>query len=182
MAAFDWMTMTIDMGVGGTSFSSKDLSEMPASGPPTMSFVHEYIHYVQSLSSVAAGRWLSELLQIAVLTALLLDGHVPERRDETKTSFTPPGFLPIIPILKKHPRGAAKALRIQQRFQPLYQQGSSVFSLDSVAGPGAGRSYEIIEMLVGARPFWGTSLQVADSSRSTSRLSPRTWHEGSISA
>ena len=69
MAAFNWVSISIDMGEGDTKYSLADMAGIPAAAAPTMSFTHEYVHYLQSLGSVAGCRWLAELIDLAAATA-----------------------------------------------------------------------------------------------------------------
>jgi hypothetical protein len=155
MAVFNWSDITIDMKTGDRSFSSADLSTMPQLADPTMSFVHEYIHYLQSLGSVAGARWLSEMIDVAVLTALLLDGHIPEDEVRRKTTIQVPISLFVVDILRKHPDGAAKATRIQARFQPLRADGVRIFSIDGCCYGGNAKPFEVIQQPVDGEYYWG---------------------------
>jgi hypothetical protein len=155
MAQFCWSDITIDMGKGDRSFSCTDLSSMPQAADPTMSFVHEYIHYLQSLGSVAGARWLSEMIDVAVISALLLDEHIPPNAVGSKPAHQVPPFLPIVDILRKHPDGAARSMPIQTRFQSLHAEGARIFSHHSYDYAGKASHFEVVRQRVGGEDYWG---------------------------
>ncbi|MFT3837944.1 MAG: hypothetical protein QM723_13215 [Myxococcaceae bacterium] len=52
---------------------------------------------------MAGGKWLSELLNVSVFTALLLDNHVKAVEVGKKDRHSVPPFIKILPIQQKHP-------------------------------------------------------------------------------
>lgn len=75
MAYFNWNTFEIVL-TGGTAYqiSRNDLTEVPQDGNSTVILVHEYVHFIQSISSICGIRVLAELINLGVTGALLLSG------------------------------------------------------------------------------------------------------------
>ncbi len=73
MASFDFFSCRIDVADRG---SSADLAAMPGNALMTMSFSHEYIHYLQLISSNPGFRILAELVDFSVHSAFQLAGDI----------------------------------------------------------------------------------------------------------
>src|SRR4051794_35859204 len=93
MASFKWATCVIDMsgGVGSYDGTKADLARIPYYPDATMSFSHEYVHFLQLISSVPGIRILGELLDLGIGGAFTLSGH--------EEGAIPPRTA-IIPLLK----------------------------------------------------------------------------------
>ena len=127
MASFDFMSCRIDVADRGTSL---DLAAMPGNADMTMSFAHEYVHYLQLISSNAGFRILAELLAFGVQSALQLAGLVgPDGGLVT-------GYHQILPKLAalpdheglKHPDIHARAQEFSDEIQVQFQPRSYPYS------------------------------------------------------
>lgn len=88
MGCFHWDTCTIDMAGGEIRACAAEVGAIPAIDAVTMSFAHEYVHFLQLVSSVAGIRMFAEMIDYAVGGALCLGGiisaaggEVDERQD-----------------------------------------------------------------------------------------------------
>ena len=97
MASFDFFSCRIDVADRG---SAADLAAMPGNGAMTMSFSHEYIHYLQLISSNVGFRILGELVDFGVHSAFVLAGNVPAGGGELA------GYHEILPKLAALPEHA----------------------------------------------------------------------------
>ncbi len=100
MAGFSWATCEILMtnsngGYGGTSH---DLAKIPQDPDATMSFVHEYVHFLQLISSVAGLRLMGDLVRTGLVAAFKLNGMCDEVT----------GYHELLPLLGGLPDGAAR--------------------------------------------------------------------------
>ncbi len=94
MAYFDFFSCRIDVSDRG---SSSDLAGMPANAVMTMSFSHEYIHYLQLISSNPGFRILAELVDFGVHSAFQLAGDISAAGGEIN------GYHKILPKLATLP-------------------------------------------------------------------------------
>jgi hypothetical protein len=94
MAGFDFFSCRINVADRG---SSVDLAAMPGNAIMTMSFSHEYIHYLQLISSNSGFRILAELVDFGVHSALQLAGDIPVSGGEIR------GYHEILPKLAALP-------------------------------------------------------------------------------
>lgn len=79
MAFFSITSLTISMTAppGQYAGTRADIARIPADADATISFAHEYVHFLQSLSSVMAFRMFAELVDLGIKGALVLEGVVP---------------------------------------------------------------------------------------------------------
>jgi hypothetical protein len=99
MASFDFFSCSIDVADRG---SSADLAAMPGNPVMTMSFSHEYIHYLQLISSNPGFRMLAELVDFGVHSAFQLAGDISASGGEIK------GYHEILPKLAALPDHAGQ--------------------------------------------------------------------------
>ena len=157
MAGFNWVSLTIDMSCGMTRFSRPELENMPHAGAATMSFVHEYVHYAQSIGSVAGCRLLAEWIDIGVAAALILEGHITEADFEGKSFHRlRDSFIPIFEILSRQPDGAARELPLLlERRKAILSEGALVFMTQSASYGGRGAAFDVVEEEYRGRRYYG---------------------------
>jgi hypothetical protein len=114
MASFSWSSCSIHFDNGGLVTATKaDLAQMPYAAQPTLSFVHEYVHFVQQTGSPMGISLIGELVNIAVLGALIINGKVSSQGGSVESQ-------PVFPLLKNLPSGAVATVpELQQRIADL---------------------------------------------------------------
>jgi hypothetical protein len=101
--------------------SSADLDAMPGNAIMTMSFSHEYIHFLQLISSNAGFRILGELVDFGVHAALMLAKVIPP---DGKVE----GYHEILPKLAALPDGeGAKHAAIRERVRKFLDEVELLF-------------------------------------------------------
>ncbi len=122
-----------------------------------MSFVHEYVHYTQSLGSVAGCRLLAEWIDLGVAAALILGGHITEADFQGKSYHQlKDSFIPILEILRRQEDGAARGLSlIQERRQSILDEGKMVFIPNDVRYGGGQPDFDVVEEEYSGRSFYG---------------------------
>ena len=98
MAQFEWFTRRIDLRPG---WALADLGGVPQDPSLTLSIVHEYIHFLQLVSSVPGIHLLGDLVSFAVKGALTLTG-TPAKGGRIVGSFK------ILEMLKGLPNNAGQ--------------------------------------------------------------------------
>src|SRR5262249_34974989 len=83
MAFFSPITCEIHMhgGTGAGSGSMEQVSTLPSDRELSVSYVHEYVHFLQAVSSVAGLRILTSVLDQGVAGALILSGRLADGKD-----------------------------------------------------------------------------------------------------
>src|SRR4051812_43820992 len=71
MASFDFWHFSIDLADRADQERFKQLPHHPLA---TLSFVHEYVHYLQSVSSLLVFNLLEQLLTVGIAAAVELNG------------------------------------------------------------------------------------------------------------
>lgn len=99
MAQFEWFTRRIDLR---PTWVLDDLGRIPLDADVTLSVVHEYVHYLQLVSSVPGAHLLCDLVSFAVKGALRLT-----RTPQTNGRVV--GYFKILEILRQQPTGAGQA-------------------------------------------------------------------------
>src|SRR5580700_6892980 len=99
MAPFEWFTRRINLRPG---WVLADLGGIPHDPDLTLSVVHEYVHYLQLVSSVPGIHLLGDLVSFAVKGALTLSG-VPTKSGRAVRYFK------ILEMLRALPAGAGQA-------------------------------------------------------------------------
>jgi hypothetical protein len=140
MASFDWASCVIDVSTrNGGQFNGTlaDVAGIPTNRDATISFAHEYIHYLQAIGSVAGARILGELVEIAVAGALLLQGAISDQGGVVT------GYRPIIGELQKHADHAGANLPIRPRVTSFFDEARALFGVHDLAYTGSGAAWSV---------------------------------------
>lgn len=156
MASFDWITCEIDMTnrAGVYNGSKADLATIPGNANPTMSFSHEYVHFLQLIGSVVGFNLLAELLEFGVRAALKLNKITkPGQKFVT-------GHFHILDLLRKLPtHEGQKDPDIKERARLIFDEGKALFLQQEFPYSGDKGPWEldIATSTVGTytEPFWG---------------------------
>lgn len=100
VAYFSFTTCEIGMKAPGIySGNIADLAQIPADAAATMSMVHEYVHFLQLVSSLSGFALTGELIDFGIRGALILAGHGPGMVA---------GYQNIMPMLAAQPDHAGQ--------------------------------------------------------------------------
>ena len=81
MAEFNFVQCVIDMSGadGGYAATRRNLEFVPDDPAPTMSLAHEYVHFLQLLSSLAGFNILERMVNLGVGVARILAARLAQR-------------------------------------------------------------------------------------------------------
>jgi hypothetical protein len=156
VAGFNWFTCEIDMTsrVGGYHGSKADLATIPGNAGPTMSFSHEYVHFLQLIGSLVGFNLLAELLDFGVRAALKL-----AKITKPGQKFVS-GYYHILDLLRHIASGEGqKDPDIRERARLIMDEGKALFLPHEFPYTGDKGPWEldIATSTVGTytEPFWG---------------------------
>lgn len=93
---------------GDYAGSQADIARIPTDPDATVSFVHEYVHFLQAISSVMAFRLFAELVDLGIKGALVLDGKVdPHGGTVLDRSYA---IRPILQVMADHAGNAVPGI------------------------------------------------------------------------
>lgn len=150
MASFNWATCVIDLSSkSGGAFSGTlaDVADIPNHRDATISFAHEYVHYLQALGSVAGARILGELVDIAVAGALLLEGAVSENGGRVT------GYRPIIGRFRAQVDHAGASLPIRARVDSFFDEAHALFGVHDLQYSGSGAPWSVDTGVLSVRSY-----------------------------
>lgn len=140
MASFSMMTLEILMtsppgAYGGTR---AEIAQIPTRPDATVSFAHEYVHFLQMLSSVMGFRLFAELLDLGIKGALVLEGVVdPDVGGEVAPRR-------ILPLLENRADGAGRGTPgISERVVSICDELRCLAGADEYAYAGSKGPWEI---------------------------------------
>jgi hypothetical protein len=143
MAHFNWGTCEIGLrcGFGQYHGTIAEVTRIPADPDATMSFAHEYFHFLQLISSLSGLHILGELIDFGAIGALLLAGHKEGDRITARHR--------IIPILAGMPAGAGRKLtELTARREHFGDQAKVLFGMDDYACAGTFPAWSLIEQVL----------------------------------
>jgi len=143
MAGFNWTTCEIRMTASGGVYhgTTADLANIPSDADATMSFSHEYVHFLQLISSLSGLRLLGELIDLGVKGTLILSGHV-----EGEQIMVRHKMLPLLAAQADHAGVANPIFRPRLRY--LNEQASILFSSQDYPYTGAEPAWSLVQQVV----------------------------------
>jgi hypothetical protein len=153
MAAFDPITCQILLN-HGNSYSMAEVAQIPTVAGATMSFSHEYIHFIQSVSSISGFRFLGELIDFGIHGTLVLSGVTSGKGGQVT------GYRKFLPLLQALPDGAGSThVDIRQRAKEIMDEAKALLMEGEYPYSGQKAPWELdrYEITVGTyvEPFWG---------------------------
>ena len=143
MASFNWATCEILMtaGVGRYHGTKTDLANVPNDADATMSFAHEYVHFLQLIGSLSGLHLLGELIDFGVKGALILSGHAEGERIAVRHQ--------ILPLLRGQPDQAGSMHpTFAPRAQYLKEQANVLFTDQDYAYAGGEPPWSVVKQVV----------------------------------
>ena len=150
MAVFDWTTCTIDMTNrrGGLADATlADMASLPSDEQATVSFVHEYSHFLQAMGSYGAFSMMAELVEIATIGSLCLTGVV------TSDSAVVHGYHPVIKTLANAAPHAGAAVLIRPRLDSLLDEARAVLLPQVGSSPQQATMWDLASAVVTSGSF-----------------------------
>ena len=154
MSVFDPITCTILLNTGQT-YTRADAANVPTSPGVTMSVSHEYVHFLQAISSLSGFRFLADLIDFGIQGALLLEGVTTGHNDRVT------GYHSIIPMLHKQKSGTGRKANsdIDSRAQTMIDEANALFSERDYPYSGTRKAWDLHrqDITVGSytEPFGG---------------------------
>ena len=143
MASFNWATCEILMTAGAGRYhgTKADLANVPKDANATMSFAHEYVHFLQLIGSLSGLHLLGEIIDLGVKGALLLSGHTEGERITVRHQ--------ILPLLSAQPDKAGSAHpTFTPRLQYLKEQAAVLFTHQDYSYGGAEPPWSLVQQVV----------------------------------
>jgi hypothetical protein len=150
MATFHFRSSVVELDV-----DRAQLESIPSDAAATMSFSHEYVHYLQLLSSLAGARICGELFSLGAHGALVLGGHVPPAGGTLANAS-----VEILPLLREQPTGAGFALtEIEDRARSIADDLTTLFEPRAYPYDGVACAWSVVEVQIlyqgEMKPFMG---------------------------
>lgn len=143
MAIFDWTSCEIRMTAGDGQYhgTKADLANIPEDADATMSLAHEYVHFLQLISSLSGLHLLGELIDLGVKGALILSGHAEGERITVRHK--------ILPLLRGQPDHAGSTHpTFSPRLQYLKEQASVLFASKDYPYTGGEPPWSLVQQFV----------------------------------
>ncbi len=138
MASFSWSSCKILMTsqVGLYAGTVNDIKDIPRNENATMSFVHEYSHFLQLISSLCGFRLFCELVSFGVHGALRILGY--------DLADTASGYHEIFPVLRRQPDNVRNNYPdVQSRGRELLDEATVLFGQNDYDYSGGKQPWEI---------------------------------------
>lgn len=148
MATFSPLTCEISLASGGQYQGSRaDLANIPSDPAATMSFAHEYIHYLQLISSYYGFALICQTINNGIYAALILSQTASKQQ-------TVSGYYDIFGMLESLPNGAGVAdADVQAMKKTLEDELRALLLPQSHAYNGDKVAWEIDELTVVSGTF-----------------------------